>query len=1069
MELTQIEELCFKQHHNPDQRTHETLCLFSSSLEYLPQCQYVIDNSESPLALNFIGSCFRKLVVANWSGFDPGQRLDIRNYAFNFVANKGTQLELWVVKPLIQLLAEVTRLGWLEVAEMRRVVDEVLVMLQNSVAHCILALNILTSLVAEFSSIDGTTMTGSAYRKLIGSFRDSALLRIFQAALTTLTQLVTKQFSGIPSETESRIQDHALVLVLNCLSYDFALSPNTDSMVEELSVLQVPPAWQGVMEDPATLQLFMDIYRSATAPSSPGEQNTMATVLECMVQLASIRSTNAKRRHLFLLELLGAVVSILESHHGLTNQQTFHQFCRLLSRLQTYELNELVTTNHYRQFMDGFADFTGKALQNWEWTVKGLEFILGVWAHLVSSLPNLKHDHPTLLETYVPQLIQTFVTSRLASVEKCLADDDVPFEDEELLLEQLASIPVLCRFQYSSVVALLTALFDNYLQNYTEYLRVSLTSTCLTEPIRLVEGHLVWLVYLVAAILSGRLERSAGSEIAEQLDGELAARVLQVVQCTELRTDPSLAEDAEADSMFEHLEAALLAFFQFFRKSYLSEGVSRVHASKVFKALTERVGLPDHISVLNVLIAKIVRNLKFWKSPNILRKTLTLFKDITTGNSAQAVLVRLDSVGYALDDHLNGFPFKNQFKSLRVVFMTVLTRLVFADPRRSFETFVAPYVNIADSLMLCMEDSSNDTQERLQGVLCDLRGIAIACADGPSYSRLFSLCLPCVAKVLPIAADVYYGSHVVGIALFKFLLEFVRNRSSGQGLRINFGPQSANGIVLFQSIARSIVAYGLRILNSPAPTHTTPVYRYKAMMLCAAVFTQTIAGNYCNFAIMELYGDRCLDQALQIVLKLVFSIPVEELMEYPKLATIFFQFLNVLLGDFVAKIVDDTDVFARLMCAIERGLTAMLPELVLLAAGALQHILAYHVTHSSEPAPPPSLANTLESLKRRFDENSDTFPRLLHYMLNILIFEENAQQFQWSFALALLPLILSSEKAFEEVTQQFETSAAPEKRRSVHGCFLALRNNVHCNLSQENQLVFNMNVTVFRNQIKSLL
>lgn len=42
------------------------------------------------------------------------------------------------------------------------------------------------------------------------------------------------------------------------------------------------------------------------------------------------------------------------------------------------------------------------------------------------------------------------------------------------------------------------------------------------------EGQLTWLVYIIGALLKGRLS-TAGSEAHETLDGDLAARVLQLI------------------------------------------------------------------------------------------------------------------------------------------------------------------------------------------------------------------------------------------------------------------------------------------------------------------------------------------------------------------------------------------------------------------------------------------------------------------------------------------------------------------------------------------------------------
>ena len=43
-----------------------------------------------------------------------------------------------------------------------------------------------------------------------------------------------------------------------------------------------------------------------------------------------------------------------------------------------------------------------------------------------------------------------------------------------------------------------------------------------------------------------------------------------------------------------------------------------------------------------------------------------------------------------------------------------------------------------------------------------------------------------------------------------------------------------------------------------------------------------MAGNYVNFGVFELYGDRALDDALDIALKMILSIPAADLLAYRK-------------------------------------------------------------------------------------------------------------------------------------------------------------------------------------------
>lgn len=51
-------------------------------------------------------------------------------------------------------------------------------------------------------------------------------------------------------------------------------------------------------------------------------------------------------------------------------------------------------------------------------------------------------------------------------------------------------------------------------------------------------------------------------------------------------------------------------------------------------------------------------------------------------------------------------------------------------------------------------------------------------------------------------------------------------------------------------------------------------------MICYHI--TALAGNYVNFGVFELYGDRALADALDISLKMILSIPLSDILAYQK-------------------------------------------------------------------------------------------------------------------------------------------------------------------------------------------
>jgi exportin-7 len=176
------------------QEAQQRLLSLQSSAEYIPQCQYILDNSQSQYARLVATNSLTELITMHWNSFTVPQRIDIRNYVLGYLANKGPALQDFVVVSLIKLVCRITKLGWFDDPVHRELADDVTKFLQATVDHCILGLKILNQLVDELNiPTSGRTLT--QHRKTSVSFRDVCLLKVFQLGLTTLKQLQTRTIS----------------------------------------------------------------------------------------------------------------------------------------------------------------------------------------------------------------------------------------------------------------------------------------------------------------------------------------------------------------------------------------------------------------------------------------------------------------------------------------------------------------------------------------------------------------------------------------------------------------------------------------------------------------------------------------------------------------------------------------------------------------------------------------------------------------------------------------------------------------------------------------------------------
>ena len=162
----------------------------------------------------------------------------------------------------------------------------------------------------------------------------------------------------------------------------------------------------------------------------------------------------------------------------------------------------------YQQWIQLVAEFTLTSLQSWQWASSSVCYLLTLWSRLISSVPYLKGEAPSMLDAYVPRITETFITTRLDSVTAVArgdADED-PVDNEERLQDQLESLPHLCRFQYETTVGFLTRMLDPAIAEFNHCANMP---AVYPDALAVCEGRLTWLVYIVGAVVRGRLSCSS--------------------------------------------------------------------------------------------------------------------------------------------------------------------------------------------------------------------------------------------------------------------------------------------------------------------------------------------------------------------------------------------------------------------------------------------------------------------------------------------------------------------------------------------------------------------------------
>ncbi|KAJ3676579.1 hypothetical protein LUZ60_003991 [Juncus effusus] len=1053
--LAQLEVLCQRLYTSQDsaERAHaeNALKCFSENSDYISQCQYILDNASTPYALMLASSSLLKQVTDQ--SLSLQLRLDIRNYVVNYLATRGAELQSFVIGSLIQLFCRITKFGWMDDDRFREVGKEAMNFLsQQSPEHYAIGLKILNQLVSEMNQANpGVPMT--IHRKVASSFRDQSLLQIFQISVTSLRQLNTDPNVQVPTA----LRQLTISLALKCLSFDF-IGMSLDESSEEFGTVQIPSSWRPLFQDPSTVQIFFDFYKITEPPLSK-------EALECLVRLASVRRslfTDEPSRSQFLSHLMSGTKEILQTGQGLADHDNYHEFCRLIGRFKVnYQLAELLSVEIYGEWIRLVAEFTVKSLQSWQWASSSVYYLLSLWSRLVTSVPYLKGDAPSLLDETVPKITEGFISSRFNSVQAGFPDDlsENPLDNVELLQDQLDSFPYLCRFQYETSSLFIMKIMEPLLQAYTERARTPAQGD--GTELNVIEGQIAWMVHIIASIMKIRQSISSTTDSQEIIDAELAARVLQLIKIT----DSGLHSQRYHEISKQRLDRAILVFFQNFRKSYV--GDQAVHSSKqLYARLSELLGLNDHLVLLNVVVGKIATNLKcYTEFEDVIEHTLSLFLELASGYMTGKLLLKLDGIKFIIGNHSReNFPFLEEYRCSRsrTTFYYILGHLIFMEEGNvKFKTFMEPLLQVVVGLESTPDAAfrTNAVKFAFIGLMRDLRGVVMATTSKRMYGLVFDWLYPSHMPLLLKAVSIWADVPEVTTPLLKFMAEFSLNKAQ----RLTFDSSSPNGILLFREISKVIVAYGSRILSVP---NSADLYasKYKGIWISLTILTRAMAGNYVNFGVFELYGDRALADALDISLKMTLSIPLVDILAYRKLSKAYFAYVEVLFSNHIKVILNlDTTTFMHIASSLESGLKGLDSAIASQCAAAIDHLAAFYFNNIKQADGPPSPAAL--NLARHVSECPNLFPEMLKSLFEIVLFEDTGNQ--WSLSRPMLSLILISEQTYADLRAQILASQPADQQQRLSACFEKLMADVTMSLETKNRDKFTQNLTIFRHDFRA--
>uniref|UniRef100_A0A6A7FXJ8 Exportin-7-A-like n=2 Tax=Hirondellea gigas TaxID=1518452 RepID=A0A6A7FXJ8_9CRUS len=1082
-DVIKLEQLCKQLHeaNNGQQRqeAEKALVEFQSGVggaDTLSRCQMLLERAHSSYSQYLAATTLTKMVSRNPCSLTLQQRIHIRNYVLNYLGTRP-KLMHYVNQGLVELFARITKLGWYDSVDknkwaFRDVLTDVSQFLKGPIEHRIIGIELLARLTAEMNQISESDANKSLakHRKIASSYRDQHLLVIFQLACTHLRSETYESVDFTEQNKHSLILQ-LLQLALNCLTFDF-IGTAIDDSGDDFCTVQIPTSWRLAFLDLSTVQLFFDMY--AKLPSS-----LASMCISVLVQIASLRRTffTNDERLKFLSRLVNGVKSILMNPQSLSEPSNYHEFCRLLLRLKSnYQLGELVTVTHYAAALELIAKFTVDSLSTWQFAPNSVHYLLSLWQRMVGSVPYMKGvTEPHLLDLYTPEVFRAYVVSRLESVSVVLRERcDDPLEDLTVVNQQLDQLSTIGRCKYSKTCPMLLQLFEQTAQRYQDLISAKPSSQGHPQAIqemKILQGQLTWLVYIIGSVLGGRMVFNTTEE-HDAMDGELACRVLQLMNLTDsclLRGDGC-----------ERLEIATISFFDQFRKIYVGDQTHKF--SRLYMRLAEILGLNDETMVLAVFVRKIIINLKYWgHSELLLNHTLKLLSELSNGYNSVRKLVKLDEMQFMLNNHTSEhFAFLSNVVSVkemrsRTLFYTSMGRLLIlelGEDEDKFDQFMQPLTNAFDNLGGLLSQGvtpmiqAEEAKKTLIGLARDIRGLANAFTTKLSYMMFFDWIYPTYSGIFIRGLEIWSHDPEVTTPILKLYAELVQNKSQ----RLQFDVASPNGILLFREASKVIVTYGSRLLarGNNIPKEQIYPLRLKGISVCFSMLKAALCGNYVNFGVFLLYGDEALDSALHTFVKLLLSIPQEDLMVYPKLSQTYFVLLECLAQDhmnFLATL--EPNVFLYILSSISEGLSAIDTSVCSGCCATLDHIVTHLFKQlnnkGSKKAALGSVDVENDSLVKVMKHQPQILHQMLSTVLNIIMFEDCRNQ--WSMSRPLLPLILLNNEYFGQLRQQIISQQAADKQTMMAHFFENLMEGIQPHLQSKNRDKFTQNLSVFRREI----
>ncbi|KAL7747065.1 hypothetical protein RI367_007561 [Sorochytrium milnesiophthora] len=1017
----------------------------SKPIDGIGQTTTLLRQCSSPYVQMYLTTHLKTLLVNHSAVLSAEDKEELKKFLLSYL-RENVSAQPFVISTIGQLLSIIIRVAWFESESVRNLVDDLnpLIMSQSAAEQTV-KLQTLATIVYEMSTPSYSILKMNKNRKAVISFRDTQLMRAFQIAAALLDHYHQTPPSPGHDQTDMRRTEAALLLLRNCLCFDF-IGTMPDESSDDFGTLQVPGAWKSLFGETFLSQLF-GWYRAF--PSS-----IAGNVMECIAYVVSVRRSlfGDKERTVYISAIIEQTASVMAQSAGMDNPSNFHEFCKVLARFkQTYPMTELVDSPHYEHWISLVTAFTIKGFQSWQWSPNSVAYLLMLWSKMASSISSMggsnsssSMDSNTVEDDFSQRtykVVVAYIDSRLGSVESLIRNGEDAFDEEETLTTALELLAPIARRSYPECA--------EYIASLARQLNKPIETSNSRANEMAQSVYTAWIVYIIATFVGGRVPYQS-PESNDTIDGELSCIVLQLL---------SLTQGPQTSS--EPLDSAFLYFFQQFRKSYIADDTQRV--SKLYSKLGELVGVSDQQSMFDVILQHIAYSFKNYAgNAVVVNKTLKLFEELSMGYTNLKLVSKAESAKLLLASHgTYEFTFLRQNVRTRTQYYTTVCRLLFAEDvtQTDFQAFMQPFSEkfaLLDKLTSPAQYYNDQVKITVAGLCRDLRGLVFAVMSRRNFGMIWDWLFPDRLGLLLRALEVYTSQPDVLVPILKFFDEFCQNRSQ----RLTVDNCSPNGVLLFREVSKVLCVFAAGLSEASSPANDLYASRYKGIAVCCAILRNAMAGNYVPFGVFGLYGDPALALSYQAAFRMMQAIPEQDLLAYPKLAAALLSLISVITAEQQLPLLSDidSDVFLRVCRLLGESVKSSNKELVSTAVSTVDNLATFVCKQTMEQT-----KQSNHVIVQAFVQYPDIFSYWLSSILGIVLLEDSPVQ--WSLTRPILPLVLLGQNFYEMYISKLAEAQLPERRPQITKLLCSITEDVDMTLVLRSRDRLTNNIAAFRRDI----